>query len=149
MARLLNPAIVVRWARGFTPSSIDMLGGLSQTYILRMPPGFCAKAVSAPDNASDSAPAAASKRRYRFISVYLLFQDAGSASPPLHPRWPVYWALLRDHSLAQANTFQARRILTSIATGAALAPVGSGQDSVVEPQVFEALALVAAVCLGH
>src|ERR1700674_3749983 len=40
MTRLLNTPISARLTSGFAPSRIDMLGGLSQIWILRMPPGF-------------------------------------------------------------------------------------------------------------
>src|SRR5215472_11644036 len=64
MTRLLNTPIVTRWPIGFTPSSIDMLGGLSQMYIVRKPPRFCAETVPLAEIAISNALAAAAARRF-------------------------------------------------------------------------------------
>src|SRR5216684_4945326 len=74
--RLLNTLIIGRLTAAVDSSSIDMLAGLSKWPTFRMPPVFWANAASAAVNASDSAPAAASTRRSRFIPN-LLFNDAG------------------------------------------------------------------------
>src|SRR6516165_12563610 len=70
ITRLLNTPIIGRLTAAVDSSSIDMLAGLSKWPILRIPPGFCADA--AVDN-SNSALAAASTRRPRFIISCLLF----------------------------------------------------------------------------
>src|SRR6516164_6148258 len=71
MTRLLKTPIIGRSEMIVASSWIDILAGLSGSYIFRMPPGFCANATSAADSASNSDPAAASTGRGRFISVYL------------------------------------------------------------------------------
>src|SRR3984893_4055317 len=107
-----NP-IIGRSAAAVDSSRSDMLAGLSKWEILRIPPVFWAKAASAAVSASDSTPAAASTRRSRFISN-LLFEDTG-LSPPLHPCWPVYWALAQGtalggyHSSSEATMILSRQ----------------------------------------
>src|ERR1700730_17410968 len=78
MTRLLKTPIIGPSAKTVDSSWIDMLAGLSGLYILKIPPCFWANAVSARDNASKSAPAAASWCRSRLISG-LLFEDGGRA----------------------------------------------------------------------
>src|SRR6266702_813773 len=73
MTRLLNTAIISRWPVGFGPSRIDMLGGLSMLYILRMPPGFCANAPPPVAIASSSDVAAASPSACRLIACSPVF----------------------------------------------------------------------------
>src|SRR5215472_13605858 len=50
-------------------SWIDMLAGLAKPGICRMPPGFCADAVAATNDAAASRPAAQAARSPRVISV--------------------------------------------------------------------------------
>src|SRR6266581_9197820 len=47
VTRLLKTPIIGRWEKIVTSSWIDMLAGLSSVYTLRIPPRFCANAVSA------------------------------------------------------------------------------------------------------
>src|SRR5580704_2624711 len=104
ITRLLKTPIIGRSAAAVDSSRSDMLAGLSKWEILRIPPVFWAKAASAAVSASDSAPAAASTRRSRFISN-LLFEDTG-LGPPLHPCWPVYWALAARNSVGRLPQFE-------------------------------------------
>ena len=73
MTRLLKTPIIGR-SEMIVPSSwIDMLAGLSGSYILRMPPVFCANADPARNEMTSNGVAIASAVRYRFISTYLPF----------------------------------------------------------------------------
>src|SRR5438132_1253818 len=81
ITRLLNTPIIGRKAANVDSSCSDMLAGLSKKGTLRMPPCFWANAVCPMDSASNSAPAAASARRSRFIYICLLFHDAGLSKP--------------------------------------------------------------------
>src|ERR1700730_5162402 len=113
ITRLLKTPIIGRSAAAVDSSRSGMLAGLSKWEILRIPPVFWAKAASAAVSASDSTPAAASTRRSRFISN-LLFEDTG-LGPPLHPCWPVYWALAQGtalggyHSSSEATMILSRQ----------------------------------------
>ena len=69
MTRLLNTPIIGPSAKIVASSWIDMLAGLSGLYIRNMPPCFWANAASAAARTVSNAPAAASARRSRFISV--------------------------------------------------------------------------------
>jgi hypothetical protein len=68
MTRLLKTPIIGRLTAPVASSCIDMLAGLSKWDILRMPPCFCASAVSVPAIAANNAPTAANARRSRFIA---------------------------------------------------------------------------------
>src|SRR6266700_2064949 len=76
MTRLLKIPIVGPCDAPVASSSIDMLGGLSKSYILRMPPAFCANAASPAAAASSNAAAAASPRRCPPIFCSSPFQRA-------------------------------------------------------------------------
>jgi len=97
MTRLSNTPIIGRSETMIASSWIDMLAGLSGSYIFRMPPCFWAKASSAANIARNNEPAAANPRRLRFISMYLpwLSQVRRAASrlrtqrnPRSHPAVP-------------------------------------------------------------
>jgi len=78
MTRLLKTPIIR--SETIVPSSwIDILAGLSGSYIFRMPPDFCANATSA-GSASNSDPATARMGRGRFMSSYLPMLVARSSS---------------------------------------------------------------------
>src|SRR5258708_39290366 len=98
--RLLKTPIIGPSAKTVDSSRIDMLAGLSGLYIFRMPPDFWANAASATDNANNSEPATASTCRSRLISD-LLFEDTGLGARPLHPRWPVYYALAQGEAFGK------------------------------------------------
>ena len=82
MTRLLKTPIIGRSETIVASSWIDMLAGLSGSYIFRMPPGFWANAGSATTAASNGA-ATANARRYRVISVHLPF----AATRAAHSSW--------------------------------------------------------------
>src|SRR5246127_97249 len=71
MTRLLKTPIIGRSETIVASSWIDMLGGLSGSYIFKMPPCFWANAASEANIARNNEPAAANPRRFRFIPVYL------------------------------------------------------------------------------
>src|SRR5712671_5978740 len=123
MTRLLNTPIIGLWVAAVASSWIDMLAGLSKWGIFRMPPGFWANAVCPMDNASDSAPAAARTRRSRFIPSYLLFNNAGCNRPPMHRRWPVYWALVRRGNAGSYHISSVREYFQKAAPAALAAPI--------------------------
>jgi hypothetical protein len=83
MTRLLNTPIIGPSATNVASSKIDMLAGLSGSYILRMPPAFWADADSAATATSNDV-ATATAPRSRFIFVYL---------PPFAVARPIVWAL--------------------------------------------------------
>src|ERR1700756_2727187 len=105
MTRLLKTPIIGRSETIVASSWIDMLAGLSGSYIFRMPPCFWANAASAANIARNNEPAVANPRRFRFISMYLpwlsqvrraasrLRTQAKPAAIVRHAR-PIYWALV-------------------------------------------------------
>ena len=69
MTRLLNTPIIGPATETVPSSCIDMLAGLSGVYILRTPPGFCAKAVPPPEIRISNALAASAARMFSIISL--------------------------------------------------------------------------------
>src|SRR5437870_2972007 len=70
MTRLLNTPIIGPRVAIVDSSWIDMLAGLSPEGILKMPPGFWAKAEAPAHTAARSPPAAANVRRFAFICLH-------------------------------------------------------------------------------
>src|SRR5208283_1908517 len=67
MTRLLKTPIIGPSANTVDSSRIDMLAGLSGSYILRIPPGFWAQAGGTPSVAMTIAAAVVIARRFPFI----------------------------------------------------------------------------------
>ena len=84
MTRLLKTPIIGRSETIVASSWIDMLAGLSGSYIFSTPPGFWVNAGLATTAASNGA-ASAYARRYRVISVHL----------PFTAKRPIVWALVQ------------------------------------------------------
>src|SRR6516165_1300639 len=83
MTRLLKTPIIGR-SETIVPSSwIDMLAGLSGSYIFRMPPGFCANATLAAAETMSIGAAIANALRSRFIAVFLPLFVAGLPLPSI------------------------------------------------------------------
>src|SRR3984893_9809328 len=146
MTRLLKTPIIGRLTASVDSSSIDMLAGLSKWPIFRIPPCFCADAVPVHNN---SAPAVASTRRSRFIAICLLFISAGLLAR--HRNLPAHLSS-SDAGSDDAEAITFRETGTSRVSPARGVPCASNDltgdrrmSSLVEPEVFEALAVVDAV----
>ena len=79
MTRLLKTPISGACEVSVASSRIDMVGGLSGLYILRMPPRFWANAVPLPEITISNATAAAAARRLNpiFRSPCLMLRYSG------------------------------------------------------------------------